>query len=328
MAGEPRFPRYGVVDVEDDLSVVRFERYLAHPIDAVWAALTTPEALSGWWGEAKFDLVPGGEFVMRWLNTDDAGNRAVMHGTITALEPPRLLEVTSDIHGVLRFELAPGGGGTHLDFSSALRLPAEYRTKVLAGWHYHLDAVETHLRGGTNDLVNVTGWDTIHEQYLDRVLSPADEKAVRALYRQIIDGWNNANAEEFAAPFALDGEAIGFDGTRHAGREGIAADIQKIFADHSTARYVTKIKSVRLLAPCSAALRAIAGLVPPGQSGIRPELNAVQMLVATKRGGDWRAAIFQNTPAQFHGRPELVNAMTDELRAPEREGHQANAQRG
>ncbi|MGE5291816.1 MAG: SgcJ/EcaC family oxidoreductase [Micromonosporaceae bacterium] len=314
MAGEPRFPRYGIVDVEDDLCVVRFERYLAHPIDAVWTALTTPAALTGWWGEAQFDFVQGGEFVMSWFNTDDTGNRAVLHGTITALEPPRLLEITGDIHGVLRFELAPDGDGTHLRFSSTLHLPAEYRTKVLAGWHYHLDALATLLRGGTNDLVNVTGWDAIHEQYLDRVLSPADEKAVRALYHQILDGWNNASGEEFAAAFAPDGEAIGFDGSRHAGREGIASDLQKIFANHTTATYVAKIKNVRLLAPRSAALRAIAGLVPPGQSDIRPELNAVQMLVATQRDGDWRVAIFQNTPAQFHGRPELMNAMTEELR--------------
>jgi uncharacterized protein (TIGR02246 family) len=314
MAGEHRFPRYGILDVEDDLCVVRFERYLAHPVEAVWAALTTPAALTSWWGEAELDLAQDGKFVMSWLNTDDEGNRAVLHGTITALEPPQLLEIGSDIHGVLRFELRPRDGGTHLRFSSTLRLPGEYRTKVLAGWHYHLDALATLLDGGTNDLVNVAGWDAIHEQYLGRVLSPADEKTIRGLYDQILEGWNNANGEQFAAPFAPDGEAIGFDGSRHAGRAGIASDIQKIFAGHTTATYVAKVKSVRLLAPGSAALRAIAGLVPPGQQDIKPELNAVQMLVATAPDGRWEVAIFQNTPAQFHGRPELVEAMTEELR--------------
>ncbi|MGZ4033139.1 MAG: SgcJ/EcaC family oxidoreductase, partial [Tumebacillaceae bacterium] len=29
---------------------------------------------------------------------------------------------------------------------------------------------------------------------------------------------------------------------------------------------------------------------------------------------DWQIALFQNTPAQFHGRPELVEQMTAELR--------------
>jgi uncharacterized protein (TIGR02246 family) len=314
MAGEPWFPRYGILDVEDDVCVVRFERHLAHPVEAVWGALTTPAALTGWWGEAELDLIPGGKFVMSWLNTDDEGNKAVLHGTITALEPPHLLEISSDIHGVLRFELQPSDGGTHLRFSSTLQMPGEYRAKVLAGWHYHLDALATHLDGGGSDLVSLPGWDDIHEQYLDRVLSPADEKAIRGLYHQILEGWNNASSEQFAAPFAPDGEAIGFDGSRHAGRVGIASDIQRIFANHKTATYVAKIKSVRLLAPGSAALRAIAGLVPPGQPDIRPELNAVQILVATVSDGRWQVAIFQNTPAQFHGRPELVKAMTEELR--------------
>jgi uncharacterized protein (TIGR02246 family) len=314
MATEPRFPRYGILDVEDDLCAVRFERHLAHPVEAVWAALTTPAALTGWWGEAELDLVPGGKFVLSWLNTDDEGNRAVMHGTITALEPPHLLEIGGDIHGVLRFELQPRDGGTHLRFSSTLRLPGEYRAKVLAGWHYHLDALAIALDGGANDLVGVTGWDAIHQQYLERVLSPADEKAIRALYNQILEGWNNANGGQFAAPFAPDGEAIGFDGTRHAGREKIASDMQKVFADHATAAYVAKIKSARLLAPRSAALRAIAGLVPPGQRDIRPDLNAVQILIATQDDGQWSVAVFQNTPAQFHSRPELVQAMTEELR--------------
>ena len=28
----------------------------------------------------------------------------------------------------------------------------------------------------------------------------------------------------------------------------------------------------------------------------------------------WRIALYQNTPAQFHGRPELSRALTEELR--------------
>jgi len=37
-------------------------------------------------------------------------------------------------------------------------------------------------------------------------------------------------------------------------------------------------------------------------------------MVVVKSDGQWRIAVFQNTPAQFHGRPELVKKMTDELR--------------
>ena len=47
---------------------------------------------------------------------------------------------------------------------------------------------------------------------------------------------------------------------------------------------------------------------------INPAVNAIQSLVAVTRDGRWRIALFQNTPAQFHGRPELAQQLTEELR--------------
>ena len=32
------------------------------------------------------------------------------------------------------------------------------------------------------------------------------------------------------------------------------------------------------------------------------------------QAGEWRISLFQNTPAQFHGRPDLVERLTRELR--------------
>jgi hypothetical protein len=37
-----------------------------------------------------------------------------------------------------------------------------------------------------------------------------DENAVRALDRQMLEGWNSRNPQAFAAPFAEDGEVMGF----------------------------------------------------------------------------------------------------------------------
>src|SRR6266516_3546094 len=144
--------------------------------------------------------------------------------------------------------------------------------------------------------------------------SSSDEMEVRRLYRELLDGWNQHNADAFAAPFAEDGEVIGFDGSQMTGRVDITSTLQQIFADHVTAPYVSKVRSVRLLSPDVAMLRAIVGMVPPGQSDLNPAVNAHQTLVATKRDGQWRIVLFQNTPAQFHGRPELVQQMTEELR--------------
>ena len=40
---------------------------IAHPPDQVWAALTTAEGLSAWFGdEAAIDLRPGGSAWMKW----------------------------------------------------------------------------------------------------------------------------------------------------------------------------------------------------------------------------------------------------------------------
>ena len=142
----------------------------------------------------------------------------------------------------------------------------------------------------------------------------ADESEIRELYRQMLDGWNNRSADAFAVPFAEDGESIGFDGSQLVGRTEIVSMIRQIFADHPTAPYVSKVKSVTLLSPEVAVLRAIAGMVPPGQSDINPAVNTLQTLIALKRDGQWRIVLFQNTPAQLHGRPELVQQMTEELR--------------
>jgi uncharacterized protein YndB with AHSA1/START domain len=157
----------GVLERAGDRHAIRFQRHLAYPIERVWAALTDPAELLGWWGEAELDLVEGGQFTLRWLNADEHGNRFVMHATITRLEPPYLLETEGDAHGTLRWELRPEAGGTLLIFSSTLVLPEEYQTKTLAGWHYHLNALAATLAGQTVDLVHLPNdrWEQIHEQY-------------------------------------------------------------------------------------------------------------------------------------------------------------------
>ncbi len=75
-------------------------------------------------------------------------------------------------------------------------------------------------------------------------MSGGDEAAVRRLYEDLIAGWNAGDAERMAAPFAAGGAVIGYDGSEQTGRDAIAAELRRIFADHETAAYVTKVKSV------------------------------------------------------------------------------------
>jgi uncharacterized protein (TIGR02246 family) len=108
---------------------------------------------------------------------------------------------------------------------------------------------------------------------------------------------------------------IGFDGSVSSGKQTISSEMANIFADHETGRYAVKVTSVRELGQHAVILRAIAGLVPPGRTAINPETNSHQSVVAEMQHGQWRIVLFQNTPAQFHGRPSLVEEMTRELQA-------------
>lgn len=142
----------------------------------------------------------------------------------------------------------------------------------------------------------------------------ADEIEVCTLYGQLLDSWNQRSSSKFAALFTQDSNVVGFDGSLMNGPAEIESTLGQIFADHPTAAYVGKIREVRFLSAEVALLRAVAGMVPPGQSDLNPAVNTIQTLVAAKGEGRWRIASFQNTPAQFHGRPDLVKALTEELR--------------
>jgi uncharacterized protein (TIGR02246 family) len=139
------------------------------------------------------------------------------------------------------------------------------------------------------------------------------QEALSTLYRRLLDGWNDRDATAFAGCFADDGAVIGFDGSEHRGRAVIAEQIRQIFADHATGAYVGQVRGVRRLGDTAAVLRSVAGVVPAGQSELNPHLHSVQSLVAELVGDEWRVVLYQNTPAAYHGRPELGQALTEEL---------------
>ncbi len=91
---------------------------LAAPPEKVWAALTTAEGLSAWFGqEAGIDLRPGGTAWMRWDNGYTADMR------VERVEEPRVFGFTWHIYGLpdedprrtyVEFTLEPAGAGTRL----------------------------------------------------------------------------------------------------------------------------------------------------------------------------------------------------------------------
>jgi uncharacterized protein YndB with AHSA1/START domain len=163
----------GTLERRGERQVIRFERRLAHPVERVWRAITEPDEITAWLALAELELEEGGRVVLTWQNTDDEGNTAVARGSVSALDPPRLLELDTDIHGRLRWELEPAGDGTMLTFTAEVELPADFETEVIAGWHIHLDHLEEVLDGGTIDWPNWhrdhrPDWERIHESYAAR----------------------------------------------------------------------------------------------------------------------------------------------------------------
>jgi uncharacterized protein YndB with AHSA1/START domain len=91
---------------------------IAHPQATVWAALTTAEGLSAWFGnDATIDLRPGGSARMKW----DSGDTADMR--VERVEEPTVFGFTWHIYGLpegdprrtyVEFTLEPAGQGTRL----------------------------------------------------------------------------------------------------------------------------------------------------------------------------------------------------------------------
>ncbi len=134
-----------------------------------------------------------------------------------------------------------------------------------------------------------------------------------SVYRQLLEAWNRRDADAFAAAFTDDGSCVGFDGSMMNGRAEIATTLRGIFQTHPTASYVARVREVRPLASGAVLVRSVVGMVPPGKDELNPAVNAIQSLVLVENGPDMTIALLQNTPAAFHGRPELAQQLTSEL---------------
>jgi uncharacterized protein YndB with AHSA1/START domain len=156
---------------DNQLSVIDSEEFtvrrtvtIAAPIEKVWAAVTEPEHISRWFGQAAVfdDLAVGASGSLTW---DDYGTLAVL---IEELDPPRAIayrwsnESGNAIEGdhvdpehstVFRFTLEPVDSGTQLTVVESgfdtLSTPAESMESNRGGWDHELDELVTYLEGGS-----------------------------------------------------------------------------------------------------------------------------------------------------------------------------------
>jgi uncharacterized protein YndB with AHSA1/START domain len=160
---------------------IRFERLYDYRPEELWAALTEPEQLRGWLGQADAAPTPGGGVTLALAPGDEA---QTAHLSVRRLEPGRLVEYDWRFPGedpsVLRFELERRGNGTLLVLDHR-RLAADDAPGYGAGWHSHLDALELCLVGRVHD------WDDrfaeLHPEYRAQAAAlPSGPRAEGQLY--------------------------------------------------------------------------------------------------------------------------------------------------
>jgi uncharacterized protein YndB with AHSA1/START domain len=153
-----------VVD-PDALTVTRSIR-IAAPLARVWAAVTEPQLISGWFGEASFDSLDAG--TMGSLTWDDHGSFPVR---IEAVDEPRsisyrwssprsddLAEVDEEHSTVFTFTLEEVEGGTSLTvvetgFGTSDD-PAAHLESHRQGWNSELDELVALVEGTVDGRVD------------------------------------------------------------------------------------------------------------------------------------------------------------------------------
>lgn len=144
-------------------------------------------------------------------------------------------------------------------------------------------------------------------------MSTADKNAIEDLYTAYLKAWNNRDAKALAALTTEDCLIIGFDGSTMRGSHEVENAIGQIFKDHQTSVYIGIVQDVRFLSDDVAVLSSHAGMVPRGQSTRKADVNTIQVLTAVRQSDEWKIATLQNTPAAFHGRPQMVTEFTAAL---------------
>jgi uncharacterized protein YndB with AHSA1/START domain len=130
---------------------------LPHPQEKVWAALTTLEGITGWFGShADGEMAPGHDVLMRWEQYDD-GKQTL---AIKVVDPMSVFAFSWGINGApegdprrtyVEFALEPTATGTRLTVTESgfAQLPdewleASYQGNV-HGWACELDELVAYL---------------------------------------------------------------------------------------------------------------------------------------------------------------------------------------
>jgi uncharacterized protein YndB with AHSA1/START domain len=161
---------FGALERAGDVSVLRYERRLAHPVERVWRALTDEADLAAW-----FPTTVEGErrngaplrFSFR------RGEAQPFDGEMLAYVPPSLLELRW-ADDVLRFELEPEPEPGPDEAGCILRLRVTFpehgkASRDAAGWHVCLDRLRALCDTTPPAWDPSARWQDVHRTYVERL---------------------------------------------------------------------------------------------------------------------------------------------------------------
>jgi len=121
----------------------------------------------------------------------------------------------------------------------------------------------------------------------------AAETAIRGLIDQFVKGWNTADGEACARPFALNADFTAVNGLRARGRDLIARGHNDILTTiFCGTRLTAAIHSIEFLRPDVASVDLTLRLTPAGQTWL-PKYTCCGMIV-TEENGAWSIDVFRN----------------------------------
>lgn len=121
------------------------------------------------------------------------------------------------------------------------------------------------------------------------------EKIARELVKQLEDGWNAADGEAFAKPFAEDADYVAVRGDYHRSREAIAKGHQGIFNSiYKGSRVSYELLRARALTDDVILAHARSDLSAPS-GPLAGDHSALSTLVLVRKDGGWQIAGFHNT---------------------------------
>jgi uncharacterized protein YndB with AHSA1/START domain len=149
---------------DGDGYVLRFQRDLPHPVDAVWQAISDPTHLAAWFPHpVELELRMGGKAVFLLDPDFDIDPELIASsGEVVELDPKRTFAFTWG-NDLLRFELSPTADGCRLVFTHHLPHRAG-ANRTAAGWSVCLDALDAAL---ANRPADSPGWRRYYDHYVE-----------------------------------------------------------------------------------------------------------------------------------------------------------------